>query len=167
MDELENLWIVGFGALLIGGLIGMLIGRSSPAARRSETLLEELEDTRRELDAYKAEVNTHFAQTADLVNNLTESYRDVHQHLAKGAGRLCNEEGLIKSLQAPQPQPRAEANSEEQPPGDDGVQVPRDYAPRKDAEQGGTLSESYGLDQKEEAETPPHDPSRTADHAAR
>ncbi|WP_207062609.1 YhcB family protein [Motiliproteus sp. SC1-56] len=168
MAELSTLWITGIGALLIGGLIGMWIGRRSPAAKRSETLHQELSETRRELESYKAEVNSHFSETAALVNKLTESYRDVHQHLAQSANRLCEEEGLLKSLQAPEVSAVERQPEVPQKPEEDAFNPPRDYAPPRDPEQAGTLSESYGLDRKAaNAEQPPHDPSRTADHAPR
>ncbi len=180
MEEVSSLWIVGTVATIVGGVIGLLIGRSSPAAQQKEVLIAELEDTRRELEQYKADVGLHFERTAELVNDMTTSYRKVHQHLAGGADLLGGAVAL-KQLQpktaaleetiedeqapehsaaapeSPQAQPTADTESE----GDDFV-PPRDYAPKLREEDGGTLAEGYGL-QKKNAETE-HDPSKTADH---
>ena len=154
----QTIWLVGAATLVIGIVIGLLIARSSNQARSKEALIEELNDARRELEDYKIEVSTHFGQTADLVNKLTDSYRDVHQHLSNSARELCNDEQLLASLEhKPEPEKEATEAEQDQSP----VEPPRDYAPKTDPGAEGTLSEDYGL--KPEAEL--HDPSRIADHS--
>ena len=33
--------------------------------------------------------HAHFSETSELINNLTQSYKDVHEHLADGALKLA------------------------------------------------------------------------------
>ena len=171
MDELSTLWIVGVVALLIGAVVGLLIARSSTGGQSRHVLVEELNDTRRELEEYKQQVSVHFAQTADLVNRLTDSYRDVHQHLSKSAQKLCDDEVLVASLMAREQRPvlGSPVTEPSAEPEQDNVEPPKDYALRKDPKEAGTLSEKYGLSKKTAAEQEPEvpfDPSKTADHAA-
>ncbi len=182
MEEVSSLWIVGTVATIVGGVIGLLIGRSSPAAQQKEALITELNDTRRELEQYKADVGLHFERTAELVNEMTASYRKVHQHLAGGADLLGGAVALkqlqpqpagleeqvtdeqaqtaqaIPAAEAPPESPIATADSD-----NDALDAPRDYAPKLSEEDGGTLAEGYGL-QKKNTETG-HDPSKTADRS--
>nr|WP_246480554.1 DUF1043 family protein [Motiliproteus sediminis] len=164
---MSTLWIVGVIALLIGAVIGLLIARSSSGGQSREALIEELNDARREMEEYKQEVSVHFAQTADLVNRLTDSYRDVHQHLSKSAQKLCDDETLVASLMAQEQRPvltsPATDNAEEQT--DTAVEAPKDYAPKAPDDEG-TLSEQYGLKRKtgQESEEEPFDPTKVADH---
>lgn len=48
--------------------------------------------------AYREEVADHFVKTAELVNRLTDSYKEVFDHLRDGAGRLVDEETLRQRL---------------------------------------------------------------------
>ncbi len=156
--EQNNIWILTLVALAVGVLIGYLLGRVKGG---SQSLVEERDQVRNELESYKEQVTSHFAATAELVNGLTEQYRRVHQHLAAGAQTLCNDPDTVESLQSSL-QPRL--SKEDIPTVTDAVdnteaeelpQPPRDYAPKGAGEEG-TLSERYGLHrpQPEEAEEP-------------
>lgn len=70
----------------IGIIVGYLIAPGGSRAREAENALEEAQ---RQLDAYQDSVGKHFVQTADLINQMTNSYRAVHQHLANGVQQLC------------------------------------------------------------------------------
>ncbi len=157
--EQSSVWIIGIVALAIGAVIGYLMGRSSASdTSQQDELTKQLEAAQLELNGYKEQVNGHFARTAELVNNLTESYKDVHQHLASSAQQLCKDGTAAQSLEASM-QPRlSEAAEVEIPTVTDAVpnaearsipEPPRDYAPKKDDEEG-TLSETYGLQEKAE-----------------
>ncbi|MFY0677652.1 MAG: DUF1043 family protein [Neptuniibacter sp.] len=151
---MENLWLISVAALVVGALIGYLMGRAGGGNNQAE-IAAQLEDTKKELEEYKAEVTTHFEKTSELVNNLTNSYKDVHEHLATGAQGLCQpgaidmalepamQPKLAEPTEEPQDQPEAAATETPEPP--------RDYAP-KSPEEEGTLSETFGLKEKEEAE---------------
>lgn len=82
--------IFALGCLLLGTVAGALLYKhyKSDEARVQdlETRLRQLTD---EYDSYKREVHGHFSDSAHLLAKLTESYRDVHQHMAHGARNLC------------------------------------------------------------------------------
>jgi uncharacterized membrane-anchored protein YhcB (DUF1043 family) len=132
---MTNLIIAAAVALAIGLVLGLLIGRSgngpSLRQRRAEQQIEEL---RSEYTRYQAQVNEHFMESADLMRRLNDSYRDVNEHMARGANRLCNDEDWLDQLE------RDKAGS----PGES-LEPPRDYALRKDPEEKGTLAEDFGL----------------------
>jgi uncharacterized membrane-anchored protein YhcB (DUF1043 family) len=80
-----------FSAMLLGLVIGALImyfvsGKSSHSPKTAE-----LEET---LKKYQEDVVQHFEQTADLVDELTQSYKKVFDHLGKSAKQLMTEEQL-------------------------------------------------------------------------
>ncbi len=81
MEE-NSIWIIGIVALAAGALIGYLMGRSGDNSGQQK-LVNQLNEAQQELSEYKEQVNSHFETTAALVNNLTESYREVHQHWLK------------------------------------------------------------------------------------
>jgi hypothetical protein len=84
------LWIVALGCLLTGCLIGAVLFKLFRAdeirVQQLESQLQQLSD---EYENYKKEVHGHFSDSAILVGKLTESYREVYQHLAQGARDLC------------------------------------------------------------------------------
>ena len=98
--EQETVWIIAIVALAVGILIGFLMGKSGSSEAQRKTLEEELNGSRAEMDRYKKEVTSHFEQTASLVNELTDQYRKVHQHLATGAQNLCPDQAAGRSLQS-------------------------------------------------------------------
>ncbi|MFC6669475.1 YhcB family protein [Marinobacterium aestuariivivens] len=182
--EQTSIWIIGIVALAIGGLIGYLLGRSGSDAGERQTLQRQLDEAREELGGYKQEVTEHFEKTAELVNQLTQSYRDVHQHLAQGAQTLGASEAARLALKDVM-QPRLEETEEESPreaaEGRDEAapipvitdvveneeaekmpEPPRDYA-TKAADEEGTLSERYGLDSDKDEGEDVRDPSQLAE----
>ncbi len=170
MDQFTVLFLVSCSTLIFGGIIGLIIGRASGSPEQRNQLQKDLDSTNRELNRYKEQVTDHFSRTAELVNNLTESYRDVHQHLAKSADSLCDGEPLLNRLEQPMPSNAledsedTENNSENvETSGSDAVQAPKDYAPKPEPDAEGTLSENYGLQSQDEELD--HDPTKTADHA--
>ena len=152
--EDNSVWIIGIITLAVGTLIGYLLGRSGDGSSKQQQLIDQLNESQRELGEYKEQVNSHFEQTASLVNNLTESYKAVHQHLAQGSESLCLTEHTPVELDKAPMQSRISDQSEEESPTvtetaiaeeeEKIVEPPRDYAPKKPDEEG-TLSEGYGL----------------------
>jgi len=132
MDMLTTHLLSFLAGLVAGaGLLYWLM----PARRQASHLIRERDEARNGLNHYRDRVDRHFLETADLINDLTHSYRAVHQHLSQGAHGLCSEAGrrkaAAKSLDAAF-EPELSASQ------------PLDYAPKAQ----GTLSEDFGLGKK-------------------
>jgi uncharacterized membrane-anchored protein YhcB (DUF1043 family) len=126
----------------LGCLLGALVSRSFFPPEQQKQLEDSLQTSREELEQYQREVAQHFADTAKLVQNLTASYKDVHDHLAGGALKLTNPEITQQVLAAGDKSIGVEVNEELE---DQHVEAPKDWAPKTPG-QAGTLSEDYGLD---------------------
>jgi uncharacterized membrane-anchored protein YhcB (DUF1043 family) len=106
---------------------------------------------------YKDNVSEHFSLTADLVQHMTESYREVYQHLASGAQDLCSNEVASKLLPAGSD---AVFDSNENSATTSGLSPPKDYAAKQDPSQKGALSEEFGINKSvsHNEEEPPNTP---------
>jgi len=139
--SLTTLLIIAAIAFTIGCLIGGITLRfTSPQEQQKRSLESKLQDTEEQLKSYQQEVTDHFAQTAQLVNQLTQSYKDVHEHLASDALKLANVDisrQLLSSSDANQVLDETDLNHEQ-------FQPPKDWAPKAPGTEG-TLSEGYGL----------------------
>ena len=94
-------WITGLALLLGGGVVGVLVGRLFAGdSGREKRLVQELEQTQQELKTYKDNVETHFRETAKAVNEMTDSYRRVHEKLRAGAEALCSDSGPLLELRS-------------------------------------------------------------------
>ncbi|MDS1309417.1 YhcB family protein [Marinobacter xiaoshiensis] len=133
---MTNLILAAIAALIVGIVIGAIFGRSGQGStlrqRRAE---QQTEEVRNEYTRYQAQVNEHFMESAHLLRRFNDAYRDVNQHMARGANRLCNDEEWMAELAEETSRKRLEEVSE------DGAEPPRDYAPKTS----GTLSEDFGL----------------------
>jgi len=86
---INSVWQIGIIALLAGVLIGVLAYRLfAPSVKQAVKDKAELDAARDELTSYKTSVNAHFNKTSELVNDLTQNYVKVYQHLAEGAHTL-------------------------------------------------------------------------------
>ena len=91
MVSIDPLWVFGGIALLAGVLLGVVICRRfTPTITDVDELRVKLEQSRSELDGYRTSVNGHFNKTSDLINELTQDYVKVYQHLAEGAQTLSD-----------------------------------------------------------------------------
>jgi uncharacterized membrane-anchored protein YhcB (DUF1043 family) len=102
VESIDPVWLFG-GITLVGGiLIGVLLLRLfNPAAGDVAKLQAELEQARKDMESYKASVNTHFNKTSDLVNELTQDYVKVYRHLAEGAQTLSETREFTQVLDQP------------------------------------------------------------------
>jgi len=83
--------LVAIFCLILGVVCGLLFGRATNAPlQEAQELKDSLNQVQSEFDTYKAEVTQHFTKTAELVNSMTDNYRNVHTHLAGGAQTLCS-----------------------------------------------------------------------------
>lgn len=137
-------WIIVASSLLVGVVIGFLIGgklNANPSrVKELEAQLREAKETDRR---YRDNVSDHFSMTADLVHHMTESYREVYEHLASGAQDLCPEDVAGKLL----PTKTDAAFNDEASAVELGALVPpKDYAAKATPNQKGALSEAFGLE---------------------
>lgn len=89
MDDANSIWQVGIIALIAGALFGALAYRLfAPSVRKADEVKSDLDQARDELVKYKASIDEHFQKTSELVNDLTQDYVKVYQHLAEGAQTL-------------------------------------------------------------------------------
>ena len=75
--------------LIIGTIVGAALSKILSKGPSTEELQKKLNETQNKFDDYRDEVTDHFEQTSKLVNRMTESYRDVYEHLSKGAQSLA------------------------------------------------------------------------------
>lgn len=92
---MEIISLSGLIVIIAVCIIAFLIGYFVNTGRDDNSRLEkELEESREELKNYRTEVSGHFQETANKVNALTENYRDVYEHLARGAQSLCDKSSV-------------------------------------------------------------------------
>jgi len=83
-------WAIGFAAFAGGTAIGLSIGFLAPGKRqRVQALEREIADLQQQFNDYRQQVSEHFLTTSALVQKMTDSYRDVYEHLASGSQVLC------------------------------------------------------------------------------
>jgi uncharacterized membrane-anchored protein YhcB (DUF1043 family) len=75
--------------IAIGVIIGAALTKILNRGPKPAELQQKLDDTQDQFNSYQKEVDKHFQKTAELVNNLTNSYQEVHQHLSSGAQNLA------------------------------------------------------------------------------
>lgn len=141
MVSFSTLIVACLVSLIVGGGLGAFLLYLFRAQVYSQELEQRLHDAEGTLQSYQRDVAEHFAQTSQLVNNLTQSYRDVHEHLANSAMRLATPAISKQILDS------ANANllsGEKSYINEQNFEAPRDWAP-KAAGAKGTLSEDYGL----------------------
>ncbi len=145
-----NTEVVGALALLaVGCIIGMWLGqRMSSQGQKGRDLERKLDRVIQEKKAYEDGVAEHFNDTARLLNDLTENYRSVHNHLATGAANLCQGQApvILERL--------VDGNGDEVTAVQmEDVRPPLDYAPKSSPDEKGMLNESFGLEKEASAET--------------
>lgn len=84
-----TLLITAAVSFALGWLTKMWLGQDN---KKEIKLAEELEATKNELHNYQLEINNYFGNTANLFNNLSLQYKNLYDHLADGAKKLCKNE---------------------------------------------------------------------------
>lgn len=141
---MTNLILIAAAALIIGLIAGVLIGRSNQSTSlRQRRVEQQIDELKSEYTRYQAQVNEHFMESAHLLRRFNDTYRDVNQHMARGANRLCNDEDWLEEIEKTTTKARIQADQAND------FEPPRDYAPKNDPKEKGTLSEDFGLAKKE------------------
>lgn len=144
-------WLFYLIVFVLGGLAGYALAKSRNPDTRVRELEEHLTSLQGKYDAYQDNVTRHFTTTAQLVNALTSSYRDVHDHLQQGASELCADSKRHGSSNPANAFTRLDAardGSDQTALIDDHyiahLEPPRDYATKKPTDKG-TLDEDFGF----------------------
>ncbi|MBL0599257.1 YhcB family protein [Aeromonas jandaei] len=100
-------------------IVGIIIGRFSVRSRDAGRLEQELKKAHKELENYQGQINTHFADSAALMEQLAEQYQTLYRHMAEQSKFLAKaQEPLFREVLVEE-----ETKTEAEP----GV-PPRDYA---------------------------------------
>ncbi|MBJ3814886.1 DUF1043 family protein [Shimwellia pseudoproteus] len=112
---------------LIGLVVGIIIGAvamrfGNRKLRQQQALQYELEKNKNELEQYREELVSHFARSAELLDNMATDYRQLYQHMVKSSNNLLpemtDETNPFRSRLG-----ESEASNDQAP-----VQMPRDYS---------------------------------------
>lgn len=140
MYSLNTLLITCLAAAVAGLVVGFIVnqrkGSSGKAQRQLENHLSELQQQQQ---SYQLEVTEHFQETAKLLDQLTSSYRDVHNHLAEGA-HLLADEAVGESMPT-----LPDTSVINQPAEASVITPPLDYAPKSTPHDTGMLNEEFGF----------------------
>lgn len=142
--EISNaIWFASVLGVLVGVLVGTVLTLwLAPSNQKNRGLKKHLADKQDELKEYQLEVTAHFTRTSELLSELAQSYKDVHNHLAEGAQNLCKP-GFDGKPILPKLTGLAEEQIDALP---HEARPPLDYAPRSTPYDRGTLNEEYGLE---------------------
>jgi uncharacterized membrane-anchored protein YhcB (DUF1043 family) len=133
--------ITGLICLLAGAGLGVLIAFIFRAKILRHDLEQRLHEAEGSLQGYQRDVAEHFAQTSQLVNNLTHAYREVHEHLASGALKLATPAISRQILDSANTNLGGDTKAYVT---EQRIEPPRDWAPKAPGAKG-SLSEDYDL----------------------
>ena len=110
---------------LIGLVVGIVIGAvamrfGNRKLRQQQSLQYELEKNKAELEEYREELVSHFARSAELLDNMANDYRKLYQHMAKTSNQLLPEQPKQDN---PFRYRLTEADNDQAP-----ISMPRDYS---------------------------------------
>jgi uncharacterized membrane-anchored protein YhcB (DUF1043 family) len=140
-------WLLYLIAFVVGGFGGYVLAKSRNPDNRVRELEEHLRSLQNKFDHYQDSVTQHFVTTAQLVNTVTQSYRELHEHLQHGAENLCadnrrhgsgNPAMAFERLEPPRALQGTLADNHY------AMEPPRDYATKKPTDRG-ALDEEYGF----------------------
>jgi len=89
----SSVWLII--GLIAGGVIGGVSTWSISRARGGAVSVMKL---KQENEKFRNEVTEHFVETARLINQMTDSYKQVFDHLSSGAEKLVDDEQLAERL---------------------------------------------------------------------
>jgi len=99
LDATSSIWMVGTLSFLLGAGLGCIVAYllAARGGRRHE-LEAELNQLNERFTDYRDQVTSHFMHTSELVQEMTQSYRKVYEHLATGAQHLCDDNTCSPTL---------------------------------------------------------------------
>jgi len=136
--------LVGILGMTLGALLAFLAVRGRTSVDRSQELEQRLREANNKMEDFQLQVNEHFDQTSQLVHNLTESYKEIHEYLSNSALRLSNQDIGRQMLEAGSGKLKEDDKQLQE------MEPPRDWAPKEPGAKG-TLAEDYGLEKEAHA----------------
>jgi uncharacterized membrane-anchored protein YhcB (DUF1043 family) len=101
LDGTASTWVFGILVFSIGLALGCMATYLAVARYgRTRELQKELNQLKDHFTDYRDQVTRHFMRTSELVQEMTQSYRAVYEHLANGAQHLCGDENDVNLLEA-------------------------------------------------------------------
>ncbi|MDD9891330.1 MAG: DUF1043 family protein [Gammaproteobacteria bacterium] len=144
-----SVWFIAIVCLGIGVVVGVVFAsRLNTSPSRVQELENQIRNLKESHNEYRDSVSDHFGMTAELVQHMTESYKEVYQHLASGAQDLCSNEVASKLLPAKSDAVFETSSQEDEATG---LIPPKDYAAKQSPDQIGALSEDFGIDKPKTA----------------
>ena len=99
LDATSSIWMVGTLSFLLGAGLGCIVAYLLVArGGRTHELEAELGQLNESFADYRDQVTGHFMHTSELVQEMTQSYRKVYEHLATGAQHLCDDSACPPTL---------------------------------------------------------------------
>ncbi|GEM78380.1 Z-ring associated protein ZapG [Vibrio superstes] len=118
-------WIYAIVGLFVGIIIGVIISRvTTPQYQKQKELQKELETSKFELEQQRQDLNDHFSESAQILDNIGKEYRKLYEHMANTSNELlpnlpAQDNPFAERLGA------SEASSETNTSGNE---APKDYA---------------------------------------
>ena len=113
---MESFPIESLVLVVVASIVAFLVGRLTSKGQEDIVRLKgELEENRKAFQGYREQVTSHFRGTAQRVDALTQSYRDVYKHLAQGAQELCEKAEAPQLLEELKPNPMLSEDNVESP----------------------------------------------------
>ena len=76
-------WIYAIVGLFVGIIIGVIISRvTTPQYQKQKELQKELETSKFELEQQRQDLNDHFSESAQILDNIGKEYRKLYEHMA-------------------------------------------------------------------------------------
>jgi uncharacterized membrane-anchored protein YhcB (DUF1043 family) len=99
LEGTASTWAFGILVFVIGLVLGCIATYLAIVRYgRTRELQKELDQFKERFTDYRDQVTQHFMRTSELVQEMTQSYRAVYEHLANGAQRLCGDESDTSRL---------------------------------------------------------------------
>ncbi|WP_413699512.1 YhcB family protein [Psychromonas sp. KJ10-10] len=83
-----------FGSFIVGIIVGFVIYHFAIGKSKVSTQQEEIDKTKSELEQYKAKVNSHFTNTAELMGEVASGYQSLYKHMADQSQDLLSDADL-------------------------------------------------------------------------
>ncbi|CAM3988143.1 Z-ring associated protein ZapG [Vibrio neonatus] len=82
-------WIYAIISLFVGIIIGVIISRiTTPQYKKQKELQKALETSKFALEQQRQDINDHFSESAQLLENIGKEYRKLYEHMANTSNDL-------------------------------------------------------------------------------